>query len=392
MKQRMYNVFYRKFKNQKVAMFLSKCAYFSLYCIYLIVRLFLKGELLLTKEEARKILENASPNPGTLNNVKSTSFHYKECKYDLSVIIPAYNVEAYIEKCIDSVISQETQFSYEIIIVNDGATDNTYEKILKYEGQDNLVLLNQVNKGLSGARNTGINQSQGKYLMFVDSDDYLCEGAIQKLMERALTYQADIVQGSYFSFNGDEKFYYLVNDQVIDKEKYNEDVKAPGFAWGKVFKRECFENIRFPEGFWYEDTIMSFLLFPMCRKYVAIRDTVYAYRVNTSGITFTSKQSTKSLDSYWIIENLLEERERLGLEMDTKLYTLVKQQLTNHLYRRIYHLDSEVVESAFILSGNLLSRFSNEIVKDSNLIEKDLTKSFKSNNYKLWKMCSFIVN
>ena len=196
MKQRMYNVFYRKFKNQKVAMFLSKCAYFSLYCIYLIVRLFLKGELLLTKEEARKILENASPNPGTLNNVKSTSFHYKECKYDLSVIIPAYNVEAYIEKCIDSVISQETQFSYEIIIVNDGATDNTYEKILKYEGQDNLVLLNQVNKGLSGARNTGINQSQGKYLMFVDSDDYLCEGAIQKLMERALTYQADIVQGS----------------------------------------------------------------------------------------------------------------------------------------------------------------------------------------------------
>lgn len=94
---------------------------------------------------------------------------------DLSIIMPAYNVEKYIKEAIDSVLNQKTKYNYELIIVNDGATDNT-KKIIQSIESDKIKYIEQKNQGLSGARNTGINNAVGKYITFMDSDDLLEDG------------------------------------------------------------------------------------------------------------------------------------------------------------------------------------------------------------------------
>ena len=119
---------------------------------------------------------------------------------DLTIIVPAYNVESYIEQCMDSILRQETKYAYEVIIVNDGSTDGTQNIIRRYKSIDNIRIINRINGGLSAARNSALEESNGRYLMFVDSDDYILPYAIEKLLDKAYRYDADIVEGSAFSF------------------------------------------------------------------------------------------------------------------------------------------------------------------------------------------------
>lgn len=111
---------------------------------------------------------------------------------DLSIIMPAYNVEKYIKEAIDSVLNQKTKYNYELIIVNDGATDNT-KKIIQSIESDKIKYIEQKNQGLSGARNTGINNAVGKYITFMDSDDLLEDGSIEIMMDALINNKADVV-------------------------------------------------------------------------------------------------------------------------------------------------------------------------------------------------------
>ena len=101
--------------------------------------------------------------------------HEKEIP-DVSIIIPTYNVEKYIQQCLDSVISQRTNFRFHVICINDGSTDNTGLLLKKYENAENVTIIHQKNKGFSGARNVGLRKTNGKYIMFVDSDDFIPGG------------------------------------------------------------------------------------------------------------------------------------------------------------------------------------------------------------------------
>lgn len=102
-------------------------------------------------------------------------------QYDLQIIIPAYNAEKYIEKCLNSILSQKTQYTYVITVINDGSTDETLQILSKYLDDEHIDIISQSNKGFSGARNCGLKNLVGHYLMFVDSDDWICEDAIEKL-------------------------------------------------------------------------------------------------------------------------------------------------------------------------------------------------------------------
>ena len=113
---------------------------------------------------------------------------------DLSIIIPVYNQEKYIEECLNSVLTQKTKYKFETIVINDGSTDHTGELLEKYK--DRVVLRTQENRGFSGARNRGLSDLRGRYLMFVDSDDLLLPDAIEALMNTACESDADIVEGS----------------------------------------------------------------------------------------------------------------------------------------------------------------------------------------------------
>lgn len=384
MEGRIFNTFYRITKNKVVANILTFIFYKILLIYYYIARLFLKGNLNINREEAFEKVNKVSKKP-----MKKYSYNKKiiDENIDLSIIVPAYNASDYIKECISSVLMQKTSYNYELIVINDGSKDDTLEKINLFKENKHLKIINQENKGFSGARNRGIDESHGKYIMFLDSDDLLCKNSIEKLIKTAKEKKADIVQGSYYTFNKNGNKFYT---KIPPTEK-NKEISVPGFPWGKVYKGELFEKVRFPLDFWYEDTIVNYLLARLSNKYVAISDYVYGYRINEKGITFTSKKSKKVLDTYWIIEEMIDLSKDIGLKIDDSIYDMTIFQLSNLLYRRIHFLDEETIKNTFILACYLIQDIGIKDSKNKSIIFRDIEKAFKEKNYRLWKLASFVI-
>lgn len=384
MQERIFNTFYRITKNKVVASMLTFISYNILLMYYYLARLFLKGNLNITREEAFEKVNKVSKKP-----IKKYTLNKRvtDENIDLSIIVPAYNSSDYIKECITSVLEQKTNYSYELIVINDGSKDDTLEKINLFKEDKHLKIINQENKGFSGARNRGIDEAKGKYIMFLDSDDLLCENSIEKLIKTANNKKADIVQGSYYTFykNGN-KFY-----KDIPPTEENRKISIPGFPWGKVYKAKLFEKVRFPLDFWYEDTIVNYLLARLSNKYVAISDYVYGYRINEKGITFTSKKSKKVLDTYWIIEEMFDLSKDIGLKIDDSIYDMTIFQLSNLLYRRIHFLDEETIKNTFILACYLMKDIGIKDSKNKSIIFRDIEKAFKEKNYGLWRLASFVI-
>lgn len=179
----------------------------------------------------------------------------------ISIIIPVYNVSAYLRQCLESVINQ-TYPHLEIIVVNDGSTDDSFLICKEYELQDSRIkLINQQNKGLSGARNTGIDAATGDYILFIDSDDWIGLDTCQLLIDNLEETNADVVLFSYvkeFSNQSEEKFildgdliFYEEESQKIHRRiigLYEEELVHPEnadtmvTAWGKLYKTEIIKN------------------------------------------------------------------------------------------------------------------------------------------------------
>ena len=140
------------------------------------------------------------------------------CKF--SIIVPAYNVESYIDRCLKAIKSQEYK-DYEVIIVNDGSTDNSVKIIEKYLSDKRFKLINQDNKGLSAARNSGIKKAIGDYLIFIDSDDYISDDLLIKL-DKILIKKYDLVKIQY-NYLYNEKIEEVIDNIILNKEYSNED-------------------------------------------------------------------------------------------------------------------------------------------------------------------------
>ena len=386
MKQRMYNTFFRIFKNKKMAKVLSNIGHTILVCYYMVARLFLKKKSDLTSDDAYKIMQKCSKKP----NMEADCIN-KKLNKDLSIIVPAYNAEKTIKECIDSVIKQITDIEYELIIINDGSKDKTGQLVLEYT-DEHIVLIEQENRGFSGARNRGIDESTGRYIMFLDSDDMLADGSIDRMMKSIIKEEADIVQGNYYSFvdgNGNYSYSQLKAGVYTDKEDI---IANPGYPWAKIYKRELFDNLRFPLNVWFEDTIVCMILFRMCRKVVVIDNVVYAWRINPNGITQNARKSNKCIDHYWVMEYVLEQSEKIGLLNDELQYNLVKSHMSTLLYRRISLMSEDVIESAFVMACDMLDEIRPQNYEgNQRKIERDIETAFKIRNYKLWKLASFIV-
>ena len=231
---------------------------------------------------------------------------------DLTIIVPAYNVESYIEQCMDSILRQETKYAYEVIIVNDGSTDGTQNIIHRYKSIDNIRIINRINGGLSAARNSALEVSNGRYLMFVDSDDYILPYAIEKLLDKAYKYDADIVEGSAFSFFEDGRIskFFKHRDSTASISAFG---KLYGYPWGKIVKSTMFRNIKFPEQFWFEDTLFAMIIYPKANIVHTVSDEVYAYRVNMKGITQSARNNPRAIESLWITECLIAEQKKQNL-------------------------------------------------------------------------------
>ena len=215
----------------------------------------------------------------------------------ISIIVPVYKVEKYIHKCIDSIINQ-TYSNLEIILVDDGSPDNCAKICDEYALKDERInVIHQKNMGLSEARNRGIQISKGKYIGFVDSDDYIEPTMFQDLYNALIDNNADISICNFYIINNKEKVlknnFKSINYTKIEALKeILLDKNIQSYAWNKLYKRELFKNIKYPIGKKYEDIGTTFYLFEKSNKISYIENPEYNYLNREDSIVFNYNYQT----------------------------------------------------------------------------------------------------
>ena len=210
----------------------------------------------------------------------------------ITVIVPVYNVEHYLDKCLDSLVNQ-TYKNLEIIVINDGSTDNSGEICQDYAQKDNrIVYIEKENGGQAEARNIGLDRMTGSYVTFVDSDDWVEVDYVETLYKKITKYQADIAVGNYYSFNESEGMYYFhifgdsyyekMYDNVFIFENLYESQEMKSFAlisvWGKLYKADLFKQLRFDIGKLGEDGYLNQKIYLLAEKTIYLNKGLYAYR------------------------------------------------------------------------------------------------------------------
>ena len=208
----------------------------------------------------------------------------------VTIIVPVYNVEKYLIKCLDSLINQ-TYKNLEIIVVDDGSTDNSVKICDEFSNRDNrITVIHQKNAGLSVARNVGLDKMTGNYVTFVDSDDYLEINAIEKFLKILINECADIILSERITIFKDR----IVHNSNKENEKYNTELikekilldKLENHVIAKFYKAELWKNIRFPEKLVYEDFYIMPSVCVNAKKIVYKCEPLYYYnRTNPTSLS-----------------------------------------------------------------------------------------------------------
>ncbi|WHX41426.1 glycosyltransferase family 2 protein [Mesobacillus sp. AQ2] len=212
----------------------------------------------------------------------------------VSVVVPIYRVEKYLNRCIDSILNQ-TYRNIEIILVNDGSPDRCGSIAEEYAANDSRIkVIHKENGGLSDARNAGMEKVTSKYMIFVDSDDWLAANAIDILLSTSKKYKADVVQSA---------FYYAYEDHLlIDRKHYNakrppvilnteslmyelvKNERVKNFAWGKLYKTSILQDIPFKKGVLFEDVFWAHQVMDRVQKFILINQPLYFYMQRSDSI------------------------------------------------------------------------------------------------------------
>lgn len=264
----------------------------------------------------------------------------------ISLIIPVYNVENYIARCIKS-LKRQTYTNYEAIIVNDGSTDKSARIAEEIIGEDSrFKILNKTNGGLSSARNYGLDHIRGRYLTFVDSDDYVSENYLENLykaitenkgVDIAVSRIIDVDEdGKEISSRNETKKTKIVSSQVMIRKMMVERNRYNHCAYGKLYKSDLWSNFRFPYGRLYEDYLTTYMQFSKVENIVLIDSQDYFY-VQQQGSIMHMPISEKTLSildvsdevTKWISDN---NRELLmsALELQMATYLKILQKIYNN--------------------------------------------------------------
>lgn len=221
----------------------------------------------------------------------------------VTVIVPIYNVEKYLARCIDSLVNQ-TLNEIEIVLVNDGTKDSSGKIAMQYAKQykEKIIYLEKENGGLSDARNYGLAYAKGEYIAFLDSDDYIEKDAYEKMYEKAKLENADYVECDFI--------WEYPNKKRKDKcYQYNNKKEMLAFArvvaWNKLIKREIIEenNIRFPKGLRYEDIEFTYKLIPHLNKICYVDQCFIHYIQRKNSIA--NVQNEKTAEIFEILDNVI---------------------------------------------------------------------------------------
>ncbi len=307
-------------------------------------------------------------------------------KYTLiSIVIPVYNTSIYLEKCINTVINQ-TYSNLEIIIVDDGSTDNSAKICEEFSCKDNRIkVIHQKNSGLSAARNTGIKNATGDYILFIDSDDYIDLYYVEKL-EKSITKElADIAVCGIIYFEEESVPLSIQEAKKTTVLNNNEQMRAfltqeqyiPVSTWTKMYKRSLFNTLRFPVGKYHEDIFTTYKLLDLSQRTVVIPEALYWYRQRPNSIM----NSSFNLHHMDALEATIEQAEFIKMHYF---------ELKNFAY-------ASIVYTACVIYKRMIESnyYDNDIESELNLMIKKHIKEFllfskSALKTKLFAICSLI--
>jgi heptose III glucuronosyltransferase len=214
----------------------------------------------------------------------------------LSIIIPVYNVEQYLAQCLDSIfVHQQINDRIEVIVVNDGSTDGSLSILKEYKKNYDFILITQKSSGPGGARNTGIKSAQGRYLLFIDSDDFIIPGALDKLLIYLSTSKTDIIEFDYYVFNDTNREFEPRNNcpSVISgdgQEVFCSWMKSGfyhGMIWTRAVSRDLIlsNQIFFYPEIYHQDAEWSPKIFAYAKSVCYFQHVLYVYRIREGSIS-----------------------------------------------------------------------------------------------------------
>lgn len=297
-------------------------------------------------------------------------------KFEISIIIPCYNAEKYIEKTINSILQQYNS-NIQIILVNDGSTDHTYETLQRIKQENkirNITILNQKNQGVSVARNLGLEYAEGKYVMFIDSDDWIDEKCLKKMYNIAITYNSDIVKSSYYEINSENR---QISKDIFDYKMYEaENLKdiyimfmnsyKLNTIWGMLIKRDIINNIKFDKNMRMgEDLKFNLEIFCNAKKIITLNDKLYFYyRGNEISVTRTldiKKLYNELIDTTNVYYSLIEYNKKWNLNYPNKI---IMERINEEILKIIKKMYIFPVEKH--IRTKILQDYSN-FIRDNNI-------------------------
>ena len=281
----------------------------------------------------------------------------------VSVIVPIYNVEKYLEKCINSLLSQTLE-DIQIILVNDGSKDNSGNIAKEYEqnNKDRVIYVEKENGGLSDARNYGLKYATGDFIAFLDSDDYIEKNAYEEMYNKAIEENADYVECDFI--------WEFPNKIRVDKQyPYKNKKEMLSFvrvvAWNKLIKRQLItdNNLEFPKGLRYEDVEFTYKLIPFINKFTYV-DKPFIHYVQREG-SIANVQNERTAEIFTVLDNVIEFYKK------------------NNIYEK-YRDELEYNYARYLLCSSLKRMCK---IKDKTIREKLLTESWKrlNSNFPNWK-------
>lgn len=317
----------------------------------------------------------------------------------ISILIPMYNVDKYISKCIESVLNQ-TYDNIEIILINDGSTDKTYDICKEYQLKDpRIVLVNNINEGVAKARNVAITKASGDYLMFVDADDYILPDCVDYMYGLIIKFNADISvcnyeiiyenTQNYAMLNEEEKIMEFNQYEALENLLYQKELDVS--PWGKLYKKEVFFDVEYPNGFIYEDFGTFYKNIFKSQKIVYSSKKKYNYLIRKTSTT-GRKFSNKDFDMISLSRKMEEEI----LSKYPSLRNAINSRLINMYFYYIRRIDKKTYKKEYKWIKNKIKELRVLVNKDKKIklkvkigilisyINIDLTK-YIYNFFKIFK-------
>lgn len=293
----------------------------------------------------------------------------------VSVIIPVYNREILVKRCLDSVLEQ-TYKNIEIICINDGSTDNSIKVLKKYaENDKRIILIDQKNSGVSIARNSGLNRASGEFIMFIDSDDYMHPKTIEIASNIQKKYDVDIVEFDTVLTRSSDKIFIPIGDgnaTLLSGDKFiicNADVPVKSIVvWNKLYKKSVISNVKFNKNSdRFEDLLFNVMISRNVKKFAIIKNNLYYYYKTIDHKSLSNSFTMKDIYAADITINLISK----DTNISKSIAAFAKRYILNHM------LNANLKDKFFNICDILYKTYSREDITYEDLINN--SESYISN-------------